>query len=106
MVLSSQNKNKDKILTNPSAVINYQLLTDALWPVKECTKLPSTAFHTHIRQSAFQETFLATKTNKQIPVLTTKQVLKCSYETPHYHMNEKILKNIIPELSKSHEAIS
>lgn len=27
-------------------------LTDALWPVKECTKLPSAAFQTHILQSA------------------------------------------------------
>ena len=27
-------------------------LTDALWPVKECTRLPSAAFQTHILQSA------------------------------------------------------
>lgn len=31
------------------------ILTDAVWPVKECTKLPSEAFHTHILQSLTYE---------------------------------------------------
>lgn len=30
-------------------------LTDSVCPVKECTKLPSEAFHTHILQSATEK---------------------------------------------------
>jgi hypothetical protein len=33
---------------------NEEPLTDWVWPVKECTKLPSAAFQTHILQSAHE----------------------------------------------------
>jgi hypothetical protein len=32
--------------------------TDSLWPINECTKLPSEAFHTQILQSAEHMTHL------------------------------------------------